>query len=444
MTATNNWKRGLDGLATERHVMAAWVAVLLNPFWAINDYLILPGHWKHFLVIRIFISLITLWCILFRNKLNINHRILVFVPFLGICLQNAYMGSVMNVTTLQIHTFAYTAIFIGAGMLLIWPAVYSVAVVLITGVFNIILFNLLSPLGIREILLNGGLLTFTVAVLTIVLTHDRYESLKKEMKTKINLAESNNKILEQKDTIEKQVGELNKVNKRLSRFAYIISHDLKAPLRGVRHLADWIATDSPLNMTSETSENLNLLKKQVTKMEQMINGVLEYSKATSGGDKDTVDLNEIITEVTDELLLKDKMRLTISKDLPSVYAVRISMKQVIQNLLGNAVKHSDKEITDIEIGHEFKNGMVEIFIKDNGPGIPKSAQERVFELFQTLRPGTADNTGVGLPIVKNIIEEAGGSIWIESEPGKGSEFRFTCLPADKEPAISKAALSASI
>jgi len=372
MCKNPTWKSELDQMATERHITAAWVAVLLNPFWAVNDYLIMPKMWVNFLIIRLLISFLTVFCILTRKKFNIGHKMLVFIPFLGICLQNAYMSSVMDIATLQVHTFAYTAIFIGAGMLLIWPAIYSLAVVLITVFGNIVLCYALSSLTVKEILMNGGLLTFTVSILTIVLTHDRYGSMKKQIITQMDLALSNLKISEQRNTIQTKADELNKVNTKLNRFAYIISHDLKAPLRGVKHLAEWIATDASNSITAETKEHLRLLQKQVMKMEQMINGVLEYSKATTSSEqKQFIDLNEILLDLIEDMKIRDKVKITISEKLPVIYGVKIGLKQVFQNILSNAVKHNDKPLAEIQIGFREENGFFEIYIRDNGPGIPK-------------------------------------------------------------------------
>jgi signal transduction histidine kinase len=422
------WKTELNLMASERHLTAAWVAVLLNPFWAINDYLIMPGNWKSFLVIRLLISATTLICILSRKKLNIGHKTLVFIPFLGISLQNAYMSSVMDIATLQVHTFAYTAIFIGAGMLLIWPAIYSLTVVSCTLLINIMLCNQLSPLNTKEILMNGGLLTFTVSILTVVLTDDRYRSLKKQMIAKLDLAHSHQKISDQRNTIQIKADELHKVNNKLNRFAYIISHDLKAPLRGVKHLAEWIRVDAADTISPETAEHLKMLQKQVMKMEHMINGVLEYSKATElTARKLPVDLNEILQDLIEDMHIRDHVKINIKGNLPIIYGNSISMKQVFQNLLSNAIKHNDKPLPEIEIGFREESGSFEMYIKDNGPGIPKESQHRIFDLFQTLRPGQAETSGVGLSIVKRIIEEAGGTIWIESDNGAGTTFFFTFL-----------------
>ncbi len=196
------WRSVLFQTARRYHTIGAWVAAILNPIWAISDYYIIPEHWKIFFLIRLAVSSLTLAALLLQKKLKIRHEILVGIPFLGIALQNAYMYSVMDAEVLHHHTFAYIALFIGGGMLILWEVKYTIFVITITLLANIILFLLFGHLSLSEILINGGLLTFTVAVFSILLIETRYRLTKREIKARLALAHSNRKLEKQKNIIQ--------------------------------------------------------------------------------------------------------------------------------------------------------------------------------------------------------------------------------------------------
>lgn len=189
-TSAVDWQKELNATALKFHVLIAWVAVALNPIWVVGDYYNAPTHFQSFLIFRIVVSVTTLIGIAYRNKLKDFPEVVALIPFIGISVQNAYMYSVMNVAELQKHTFAYVALFIGAGMFVIWRPIYSVVVVIISFIANIILFDMNSSLQVGQILINGGLLTASVAIFTILLIHTRTNLTKKEIIARLSLAES--------------------------------------------------------------------------------------------------------------------------------------------------------------------------------------------------------------------------------------------------------------
>ena len=201
---TIDWQSELTRIATKHHIIVCWVAIILNPIWFVADYFTIPDHWINFLVVRLAVTFITLLAVIFQKKLNISSEVLIFIPVLGISIQNAYMWSVMDIPMLQKHTFAYIALFIGAGMLVLWKPWWSITVVLLSLIGNIIFFNLLSNLTIDEILINGGFLTGTVAIITIVLIHSRYSLTKKEIIARLTLAESNKELEIKNEIIEEK------------------------------------------------------------------------------------------------------------------------------------------------------------------------------------------------------------------------------------------------
>ncbi len=200
---TFQWKAALNKSADNYHTIGCWVAVVLNPIWTISDYYVIPEHWYDFFVIRIVVSLASLLTLLGKKKFNLSTELVIGVPFLGISLQNAYMYSVItDPITLEKHTLAYIALFIGAGMLILWKPIYTIGVIAISLIGNILFFALNSNLHFDEILVNGGLLTFSVAIFTILLIQTRYSLTKREIIARLALAESNKKLEQQKKVID--------------------------------------------------------------------------------------------------------------------------------------------------------------------------------------------------------------------------------------------------
>ena len=230
------------------------------------------------------------------------------------------------------------------------------------------------------------------------------------------------------------LAKLESVNKELKDFAYIISHDLKAPLRGIKTLASWIATDYGDKLDDEGKEQLDLLLRRVDRMADLINGVLQYSRVSRvREDMVEVDLGDLLPNVIDMLAPPDGIQIAVQGELPVITCERTRITQVFQNLLGNALKYMDKPDGRITVTCAEDDGFWKFSVADNGPGIDEKHFERIFKIFQTLAPkDETESTGVGLTLVKKIVELYGGKVWVESEIGKGSTFYFT-LPTAREP-----------
>jgi sigma-B regulation protein RsbU (phosphoserine phosphatase) len=199
-----DWQSEMKRIATRHHVIVCWVAIILNPIWFVADYFTIPDHWQTFLVVRFSVALLTLLGVLLRNKIKISTEILIFIPVFGISIQNAYMWSVMDIPMLQKHAFAYIALFIGAGMLVLWKPIWSVMVVVLSFIANIIFLRAFSPLTSQEILINGGMLVATVAIISCVLIQSRYSLTKKEIIARLALAASNRELEQKNDIIEEK------------------------------------------------------------------------------------------------------------------------------------------------------------------------------------------------------------------------------------------------
>ncbi len=255
-------------------------------------------------------------------------------------------------------------------------------------------------------------------------------------------------ITERKRAEEKQAKlfeQVGSINKELKDFAYIVSHDLKAPLRGIKTIADWIATDYSDKLDEDGREQIGLLSGRVDRMHNLIDGILEYSRVGREKEKQVrVNLNDLVPEIIDTVAPPENIAITIENEMPVVECEETRILQVFQNLLSNAVKYMDKPQGQVRIGCVEENGFWRFSVADNGSGIEEKHFERIFQIFQTLSlRDEFESTGVGLSVVKKIVELYGGKIWVESKPGKGSTFFFT-LPKPESEVADDAKLEANI
>lgn len=228
---------------------------------------------------------------------------------------------------------------------------------------------------------------------------------------------------------------LEERNQDLDRFVYIVSHDLKAPLRGIANLAEWIEDDVEALLPEENKHQLQLMRQRVERMNDLINGVLEYSRAgRQEVPLEWVNVHQLVAEIVDSIGVPSGVSLVITPPMPALLARRLLLNQVLMNLISNAVKYHDRPDGHIQIGARDMGQHYEFWVQDDGPGIPAEHHDRIFEIFQTLKPQSNQNsTGIGLSIVKKIVEAEGGMITLESQAGEGSTFRFTwlkCLSSD--------------
>jgi signal transduction histidine kinase len=226
-------------------------------------------------------------------------------------------------------------------------------------------------------------------------------------------------------TLEKNFNELKKKNKDLDDFAYVVSHDLKAPLRGIDNITKWIEEDHHEELGPGLKKNIELIKGRTNRLENMINGLLDYARI--GKVKRTpeqVDLKILLNELV-EILVPSAAVVTIG-EMPVIVTEKLLIEQVFSNLISNAVKYNDKPRTQITITCTPVRDHFEFRISDNGIGIQAEYFDKIFQIFQTLRERDAfESTGVGLAIVKRIIDDHKEVIKVESEPGKGTTFVFT-------------------
>jgi signal transduction histidine kinase len=217
---------------------------------------------------------------------------------------------------------------------------------------------------------------------------------------------------------------LQRKNQELDQFAHIVSHDLKAPLRGIDNVISWIEEDHANEIPPKLTEYFQIIKGRLIRAENLILGILSYARVGKEKvEKQDVDVNLLVDEITESL---PPHRIVIPKKLPVLFTEKLPLLQVFTNLIGNAIKHNDKTPGTIKIYHEDHDTHYEFFVEDNGPGIASNYHDKIFVIFQTLQErDSVENTGVGLAIVKKILDERHQTIEVQSEPGQGSIFSFT-------------------
>ncbi len=233
------------------------------------------------------------------------------------------------------------------------------------------------------------------------------------------------------ERLEFAVEELTRANKELQDFAHIAAHDLKTPLRAITTLAEWISVDYAEKLDDQGKEHVRLLVTKAKQMAALIDDILRYCRlgretAGKSGNSARLDLNAIVSAVVTEIAPPENIRVSVESGLPTVTCPKTHIIQIFQNLVGNAVKYMDKPDGWITVGCVEQDAFWRFSIADNGPGIERRYFEKIFEMFQTLAPREGvESNGIGLSIVKKLVELNGGRVWVESTPGQGSTFFFT-------------------
>jgi PAS domain S-box-containing protein len=216
-------------------------------------------------------------------------------------------------------------------------------------------------------------------------------------------------------------------NRELDQFAYITSHDLKAPLRGIANLSQWIEEDLGDSLTDNIRKQLDLLRGRVHRMEGLIDGILQFSRVGRvKGESEMFDVGVLLCDVVDLIAPPAGFSIEVAPDMPTITAERLRLQQVFQNLIGNAIKHHNRADGRISISVTDIGQMYEFAVADDGPGIAPQYHQEIFVIFQTLAArDKVEGAGIGLSLIKKIIESNGGQIWVESAEGAGTTFRFT-------------------
>lgn len=241
-----------------------------------------------------------------------------------------------------------------------------------------------------------------------------------------NSAISLKKELEAQNEKNRLLGKLEQSNEELQNFAHVVSHDLKSPLRSMSALVSWILEDNADKFNPETDKNFDLLLTKMEKMDNLINGILEYSSIDKVDHLyQSVDLNKLVQDIVKILHVPDNFEVKVLNRLPVIQTNKFKIQQLFQNLISNGIKYNNKENGLIEID-VIENDTFYVFsFKDNGIGIDPKYHKKIFEVFETLGEANKDSTGIGLSIVKKIIDFIDGDIRLESKLGEGTTFYAT-------------------
>lgn len=229
------------------------------------------------------------------------------------------------------------------------------------------------------------------------------------------------------ELMARQARELARSNEDLEQFAYVASHDLRAPLRTIVTLTEWIEEDMAGELPGKVKGHLNELRRRVRRMETLTDDLLAYSRAgRETGSIETVDTASLVADLTDLLSPPPGFKILADSSLPSVRTFPAALEQVFRNLIGNAIKHHDRVTGRVEVSARDMGDYVEFSVTDDGPGIPAEYQDRIFQMFQRLKPkDEVEGTGLGLALVKRLVEGLGGRLRVESNGTRGAVFRFT-------------------
>lgn len=240
-----------------------------------------------------------------------------------------------------------------------------------------------------------------------------------------------NEISERKEAelqLQQFTNHLQRSNAELDEFAYIASHDLKAPLRAIATLSEWIQEDELTTLSEESAAHFKKLRGRTDRMAALLDDLLLYSRVGRESHIiETIDVAKLIQGLVDEVSPNIRLELTMPEGMPSVDSPRVPLEQIFRNLISNAVKHHDKESCKLTVGFLDADERIEFTVTDNGPGIDPRFHDKVFQMFETLQPrDEVEGSGMGLAVVKKILTQYEGDISIDlPEQGKGTTFRFT-------------------
>jgi PAS domain S-box-containing protein len=231
-----------------------------------------------------------------------------------------------------------------------------------------------------------------------------------------------------KAELDRSVVELRRSNSDLEQFAYVASHDLKAPLKAIDNLAAWIEEDSAEHMSAQSQSDMKTLRERINRLDALLAGLLQYAK--TGKSKMPVvqiDTHDLVEGVAELLSPVPAMKINVSKSMPNIPTHRVPLEQIFQNLISNAIRHHDKESGVIEVGGRDFGPFVEFFVTDDGPGISPQYHEKIFQMFQTLkRRDEVESSGIGLAVVQKLVDAYGGYARVESVVGqRGTTFKFS-------------------
>ena len=229
------------------------------------------------------------------------------------------------------------------------------------------------------------------------------------------------------DELKNTLKKVADINKQLEQFVYTVAHDIKSPLSGIKGLLSLLEENDAIKSDDELAQYVDMSIEATIHLSGMVDSIMEYSRTSFDQQEvQEVDTKELVSQLATLLFPPKHIQVNVSEQMPVIQTRKLKIQQVFQNLISNALKYNDKDRGFVEIGSVDRGGHYEFYVKDNGQGISEEDNKIVFALFSTTDNASnrESSTGVGLNLVKVMIEEQGGKIWVDSVPGVGSTFYF--------------------
>lgn len=450
------WQQELQKASAHFHIIGAWVAIIFDPLFAITDYLNIPEVWTEIFTLRLGVSvvtLITLW-LYYNGKVNVY--LLVAVPFALISLQNAYTYSLIESGDVLGHNLNYLALFLGAGLFVLWPWRYSV-IAIGASFLTTLLFVAHNPaMQLSDLVIEGGLLLSTVAVFTMLLIQARYRLRISEIKAKLALKDNLSLTAAQKKEIEHQhrqlqektaalaaseaqvkamntqleekvqarTTQLQQANEEMDRLVYSLSHDFRTPLTNVKGLIHHARQcDNP----ARWSQLLDHMEQSTNRLDELQQDLINYAVYWNEHiDRKPVQVQEMVEQLWQQFGYAHNHSIELQLD-PSLSAAwtfhtdQEKLRVVLYTLLSNSIRYQDAaRNSTIRVSLEQVGEYVHLTIADNGIGIAEATLPSVCDMFFR---GTNKSmgAGMGLYIAQNLMQQLGGTLLIDSVEGKGTQ-----------------------
>ena len=247
----------------------------------------------------------------------------------------------------------------------------------------------------------------------------------------ILLTRANRRALSYADQVTKDLQikseHLEKTNQDLDEFAYVASHDLRSPLEGIKKLASWVSEDNAELLSDQSKRHLKQMLQRIGRLENLLDDLLQYSRAGRVDHQTlSVDTGQLARDIAELGDRPKEFTVSVASDMPILVTAKTPLEQILRNLISNAIKHHNRVDGTVKVSYQPNGRFVEFEVSDDGPGIDRQFHEQIFKMFTTLKPrDDVEGSGMGLAIIKKLVERYGGKITVQSDHNRGTTFRFT-------------------
>lgn len=399
----------------QNQVNVTIAGAIAQALWFICDYLLIKEHLSIIFISRLVVLILPIILIAFRKKIGINGSQCFLLTAVLLSVNISFILNSYDENILLIYVFGYSILFVGSGALANWKLKYSIILVVFSLITNLVFFNTTSSIPLDVYIVKCIVPLYSSALISVLMINNRRKILIHELKITKALEHSNKRLEEQK----------NKINAELDFLIYSISHDLRSPLMSVKGLLALIAESEETNANVKTY--LKMADGSIDRLDQTIYDILEYSRNSRTDIQNEIfNIRELVEQIYSDLKFYNEKSIEFQIQIigsQQIYTDRKRIVTVIKNLISNAVKYSktNNEPSFVKFELTEQGEFYEINVSDNGIGIPKDQHNRIFEMFYRVSTGRV-GSGLGLFIVKEIMEKLGGTISLQSEPNVGSTF----------------------